>query len=169
VTHATNLNLSVLKSKSALSLARRSSKPNLIRQKAPHGLIHGRHRKCYQCPNCRHQATHSAGTIIKATKLPLTTWFLAFYLVGQAKTGISFLVAMYHFGVNYRTARLIHNKITTRSVSKKFLFFAVKCTDWRCLILISCLNSAEIMQYWASLKQVLVAPSTPWALKNDNR
>ena len=45
------------------------------------------------------------------TKLPLTIWFLAFYLVGQAKTGISSFALMRHLGVNYRTAWLIHNKI----------------------------------------------------------
>jgi hypothetical protein len=43
--------------------------------------------------------------------LPLTTWFLAFYLVGQAKTGISSLALRRHLGVNYRTAWLVHNKI----------------------------------------------------------
>jgi hypothetical protein len=29
-----------------------------------------------------------AGTIMEATTLPLTIWFLAFYLIGQAKTSI---------------------------------------------------------------------------------
>ena len=76
-----------------------------------YGFIHGRRHKRYQCRNCRHQATLTAGTIMEATKLPLTTWFLAFYLVGQTKTGISSLALMRHLGVNYRTAWLIHNKI----------------------------------------------------------
>ena len=47
-----------------------------------YGLIHGRRHKRYQCRSCRHQATLTAGTILEATKLPLTTWFIAFYLVG---------------------------------------------------------------------------------------
>jgi transposase-like protein len=38
--------------------------------------------KRYQCRHCGHQATLTAGTIMQATKLPLTTWFLAFYLIG---------------------------------------------------------------------------------------
>ena len=76
-----------------------------------HGLIAGRRHKRYQCRSCRHQATLTAGTILEATKLPLTTWFLAFYLVSQAKTGISSLALMRHLGVNYRTAWLVHNKI----------------------------------------------------------
>ena len=33
--------------------------------------------------------------------MPLTTWFLAFYLIGQAKTGISSLELSRHLGVNY--------------------------------------------------------------------
>ncbi len=76
-----------------------------------YGLIGGRRHKRYQCRSCRHQATLTAGTIMEATKLPLTTWFLAFYLVGQAKTGISSLAMMRHLGVNYRSAWLVHNKI----------------------------------------------------------
>jgi hypothetical protein len=38
---------------------------------------------------------------MQATKLPLTTWFLAFYLIGQAKTGISSLELSRHLGVNF--------------------------------------------------------------------
>jgi len=43
--------------------------------------------------------------------LPLTTWFLAFFLIGQAKTEISSLALMRQLGVHDRTAWLIHNKI----------------------------------------------------------
>jgi transposase-like protein len=76
-----------------------------------HGLVYGRRLKRYQCRSCRHQATLTAGTIMQATKLPLTTWFLAFYLIGQAKTAISSLELSRHLGVNYDTAWLLHNKI----------------------------------------------------------
>ena len=48
---------------------------------------------------------------MKATKLPLTTWFLAFYVIGQAKTGISSLALMRQLGVHYRTPWLIRSKI----------------------------------------------------------
>jgi transposase-like protein len=76
-----------------------------------HGLVYGRRLKRFQCRCCGHQATVIAGTILQATKLPLTTWFLAFYLIGQAKTGISSLELSRHLGVNYDTAWLLHNKI----------------------------------------------------------
>ncbi len=48
------------------------------------GLVHGRQHKRYQCCNCRHQAIVTAGTIMEATKLPLTLWFIAFYLISHA-------------------------------------------------------------------------------------
>ena len=41
----------------------------------------------------------------------MTVWFLAFYLIGQAKTGTSSLELSRRLGVNYDTAWLLHNKI----------------------------------------------------------
>ena len=38
-----------------------------------------------QCRACRHQVSLTAGTIFHATKLPLTTWFLAMWLIATAK------------------------------------------------------------------------------------
>jgi hypothetical protein len=76
-----------------------------------YGLIGGPRHKRYHFRSCRHQATLTAGTIMEATKMPLTTWFLAFYLVGKAKTGLSSLALMRNLGVNDRKAWLVHNKI----------------------------------------------------------
>ena len=42
-----------------------------------------------QCRACRHQVSLTAGTIFHATKLPLTSWFLAMWLIATAKNGIS--------------------------------------------------------------------------------
>ena len=83
-----------------------------------HSLVHGRRLKRYQCRSCGHQATLTAGTIMQATKLPLTIWFQAFYLMGQAKTGISSLELSRHLGVKYDTAWLLHNKIL-RAMSER--------------------------------------------------
>ena len=44
------------------------------------------------------------GTIMEATKLPLTLWFLAFYFIGQAKNGLSSLELSRHLGVSCNTA-----------------------------------------------------------------
>lgn len=46
-----------------------------------------------------------------ATKPPLTFWFLAFYLIGQTKTGISSLELSRHLGVADNSAWLLHNTI----------------------------------------------------------
>lgn len=43
----------------------------------------------YQCAQCRHQTSVTAGTVLHKTHMPLTQWFLAFYFVSQDKRGIS--------------------------------------------------------------------------------
>ena len=43
----------------------------------------------YQCAECRHQVSVTAGTVLHKTHMPLTQWFLAFYFVCQDKRGIS--------------------------------------------------------------------------------
>jgi hypothetical protein len=48
---------------------------------------------------------------MEATKLSLTKWLQAFYLVGDAKTEISSLSLKRKLGVNDRTAWFLHNKI----------------------------------------------------------
>ena len=57
-------------------------------------------------PGHAHVRHDHAGLQVK-----LTTWFSAFYLICQAKTGISSLELSRHLGVNYDTAWLLHNKI----------------------------------------------------------
>ena len=61
---------------------------------------------------CLQPSGHSRGRDDHAGhQAPLTTWFLAFYLIGQAKIGIFLLELSRHLGVNYETAWLLHNKI----------------------------------------------------------
>jgi hypothetical protein len=42
--------------------------------------------------------------VIQGTKLPLTIWLLAIYLISQGKTGWSALALMRQLGVSYPTA-----------------------------------------------------------------
>ena len=49
--------------------------------------------------------------MIDSSKLPLRLWFLAIYLLSQAKTGLSALALKRNLGVSYRTAWLMHHKI----------------------------------------------------------
>jgi hypothetical protein len=60
---------------------------------------------------CRHQTSIIAGTLFEGTKLPLTVWFLAMYLISQAKTGLSALALKRAVGVRYPTAWLMHHKV----------------------------------------------------------
>jgi len=68
-------------------------------------------RSVYQCHRCHHQASLTARTVFEKTKLPLTTWFLAIFLVTQSKSGMSALALSRHLGVSYNTAWLVKQKL----------------------------------------------------------
>ena len=76
-----------------------------------HYVLRDGARKVFQCNDCRHQASLISGTVFQGTKLPLTIWFLAIYLISQAKTGLSSLALKRQLGVSYPTAWLIHHKL----------------------------------------------------------
>ena len=63
-----------------------------------------KNRPLYQCNRCHHQTSVTSGTLFDSTKLPLTTWFLAIYLITQAKTGLSALALKRELGVSYNTS-----------------------------------------------------------------
>lgn len=65
----------------------------------------------YQCRDCRHQTTLLSGTVFAATKLPLTTWFLAIHLLSSTKTNMAALELKRHLGVSYRTAWRLKHKV----------------------------------------------------------
>ena len=58
----------------------------------------------YQCAECRHQVSVTAGTVLHKTHMPLTQWFLAFYFVCQDKRGISAIQLAAMLGTTYKTA-----------------------------------------------------------------
>lgn len=68
-------------------------------------------RPLYQCNQCRHQASITAGTIFAYSKLPLTTWFLAIYLITQDKNGISALELSRQLGVSYNATWRLKQKL----------------------------------------------------------
>ena len=59
----------------------------------------------------------TAGSIMQATMLSLTTWLPAFNLIVQAKTRISLLELSRHLGVNH-TTWLLHNR-NLKAISKR--------------------------------------------------
>ena len=86
---------------------------------AAHGVIQDDRAKRFQCKACRHQTSLTAGTVMEATKLPLTTWFLAIYLISQAKTGLSALALMRNLGVSYPTAWRVQHKLMTAMAERE--------------------------------------------------
>ena len=68
------------------------------------GVIHYDRRKRYQCNQCRHQMTATAGTIFDSTKLPLAKWFQAIYLITHANNGISAMGLKKQHGFSYPTS-----------------------------------------------------------------
>jgi transposase-like protein len=65
----------------------------------------------FQCQDCRHQTSPTAGTIFQGTKLPLTVWFQAMHLLTQGKHSVSALELKRQIGVCYETAWAIKQKI----------------------------------------------------------
>lgn len=68
-------------------------------------------RRLYQCAECGRQTSVTAGTIFHRTKLPLTTWFRAMYLMTQSKNGVSAMELMRRLDVNYDTAWKLKHKL----------------------------------------------------------
>ncbi|WP_355603622.1 IS1595 family transposase [Xanthomonas cannabis] len=68
-------------------------------------------QQLWQCTRCRVQTSLTAGTPMADTKLPLQVWWLAIYLVSQAKNGIAALELARQLGVCYRTAWRIKHKV----------------------------------------------------------
>jgi hypothetical protein len=69
---------------------------------AGHCMLRGRARQTFQCLGCQRQADRGHPPALR---------FLAIYLVGQAKSGLSSLALMRQLGVSYPTAWLIQHKL----------------------------------------------------------
>ena len=64
-----------------------------------------------QCNACGRQSSLLAGTILTQSKVPLSKWFLALYLLTQTKTNLAALELMRHLGVAYNTAWRMKHKL----------------------------------------------------------
>jgi transposase-like protein len=83
-----------------------------LRCAAPeHRVVGHGARKLFQCQACQYQTSLTVGSLFEHTKLPLRTWFLAIYLLSQAKTGMSSLALMRALGVSYPTDWALQHKI----------------------------------------------------------
>ena len=66
----------------------------------------------FECTGCCRQTSVTAGTILHASKLPLTVWFWAAYLMATHSNGISALQLQKQLGIgSYRSAWLLAHKL----------------------------------------------------------
>ena len=68
-------------------------------------------RKLQQCNRCRRRTSVTAGTLFDSTKLPLTVWFQAVYLMTQNKKGASAMTLHRHLGISYNAAGRLRHKL----------------------------------------------------------
>ncbi len=75
-------------------------------------------RRCWQCAACRHQVYLTAGTVLHNTRIPLTFWFWAIYLMTTDKRGISALLLQRQLGLRrYETAWMMLHKLRRAMVN----------------------------------------------------
>ncbi len=65
------------------------------------------------CSQCHRNFSEKVGTIFENTKIPLRKWFLAMYLIGSHKKGISSHQLARDIGVTQKTAWFVLQKIRT--------------------------------------------------------
>lgn len=100
----------------------KSCQEYLVKQRWPKGFICP---KCgcthyyklendrFQCTECRHQTSVTAGTFMHRSHVSLHKWFIAMYFVTQDKRGISALQLSFIIGVTYKTAWYMLKRIRT--------------------------------------------------------
>lgn len=89
-------------------------------------------QRLYACRQCRRQTSVIVGTILTSTKLPLSKWFLAIYLLTQTKTNLAALELMRHLHVSYNAAwRLKHKlmQLMATAESSRQLYDLVEIDD----------------------------------------
>lgn len=65
----------------------------------------------YMCQDCRSQFTVTVGTVFERSKIPLSKWLLAAYLLCSSKKGISAHQLHRTLGVTYKTAWFLAHRI----------------------------------------------------------
>jgi len=76
-----------------------------------HSCFRADGRRYWQCARCRVQTSVRSGTLFHASRLPLTSWFQAIYLVTQHKNNVSALALTRFLGVAYSTAWRVKHKL----------------------------------------------------------
>jgi transposase-like protein len=78
-------------------------------------------RKLYECRECRTQVSVTAGTVMHRSKLSLLMWFRVIHLLASSDKVWTASSLAEQLDINYRTARLILNKLKW-ALEKKIKF-----------------------------------------------
>jgi transposase-like protein len=81
------------------------------RCKATKGISRLETRDQWECDSCGYQFSATAGTIFHDSHLPLWKWFLAIYMIGESKKGISSNQLKRMLRVSYKTAWYLSHRI----------------------------------------------------------
>ena len=87
------------------------------------GEIHDDRQKHFQCEDCRYQTTVTPGTIFHSTKLRLSIWYQAIFLISTAKNGIMTMELGRNFGVSCPAAWKIRHKLMQVMKERARLYF----------------------------------------------
>jgi transposase-like protein len=68
-------------------------------------------RRQFDCDGCRYQFSVRVGTLFHDSKLPLWKWFLAVYMMGESKKGVSANQLKRMLGISYKTAWYLCHRI----------------------------------------------------------
>lgn len=74
-------------------------------------VVRGRRPGLYRCASCTRQFTVTIGTAMEGTRLPLSTWYLAMYLMLSSSKGVSAKKLGEQLGLQYRTAWHLAHRI----------------------------------------------------------
>ena len=65
----------------------------------------------YQCNECRQQFTATVGTLFERSKIPLSKWLMAMFLLSASKKGMSALQLSRMLGVSYKSTWFMMHRI----------------------------------------------------------
>src|SRR6266850_2869714 len=75
-------------------------------------LEDGKHRPgLYQCNECREQFTVTVKTVFERSKLPLTKWLAALFLMTASKKGVSAHQAHRMLGISYKSTWFMMHRL----------------------------------------------------------
>ncbi len=71
------------------------------------------YRRLWKCRTCRRQFSVLIGTIFEGTKIPMSKWLMAIYLMSAGKNGVAALELQRLLGITYKSAWFMVHRIRT--------------------------------------------------------